>query len=334
MSLFLSRFSTRLNRAGYALGFGMGGFFDGILLHQILQWHHLLSALQTGIFGDVRTQVAADGVFHLLMYIVAAAGLWWLYRSRAELDSAGAARRLLANFWIGFGAWHLVDAVLSHWLLGIHRIRMDTAYPLAYDIGWVALFGIVPLVAGWWLRRSPQAGPPGGGGRPAGPEDAGVPENGVVEHVGTTPSRPPVAPAPRALPATTLPRRSLSQGTAERARALARRHRTFHPVAVVLVGVILIAAAVSLLPLARSPEGIVTVVLRPGASAGPVLKSLPVQGTRLLWTAPGGGVLVFKTDTPPDTLQLYRQGALLVGGAAAGLGGCLDWMASGAARRI
>lgn len=30
-------------RWGAALGFALGGFFDGILLHQILQWHHLLS---------------------------------------------------------------------------------------------------------------------------------------------------------------------------------------------------------------------------------------------------------------------------------------------------
>lgn len=25
------------------LGFALSGFFDGVLLHQILQWHHLLS---------------------------------------------------------------------------------------------------------------------------------------------------------------------------------------------------------------------------------------------------------------------------------------------------
>ena len=37
----------RIRRAGLLLGFAMGGFFDGILLHQILQWHHLLSAIQT-----------------------------------------------------------------------------------------------------------------------------------------------------------------------------------------------------------------------------------------------------------------------------------------------
>ena len=53
------------------LGFALSGFFDGILLHQILQWHHLLSA--TG--GDLAFQVAADGWFHVGMYAIAVAGL-------------------------------------------------------------------------------------------------------------------------------------------------------------------------------------------------------------------------------------------------------------------
>jgi len=51
------------------LGFAIGGFFDGILLHQVLQWHHLLSGLQGGRFDDLRFQIMADGLFHLLMYL-------------------------------------------------------------------------------------------------------------------------------------------------------------------------------------------------------------------------------------------------------------------------
>src|SRR5690606_24499667 len=102
-------------------GFALGGFFDGILLHQILQWHHLLSNVSG---GDLRFQVAADGYFHALMYIVAGIGLWMLWRralSRAPLSGTA----LLAEMMIGFGAWHIVDSVLSHWVLGIHRIRME-----------------------------------------------------------------------------------------------------------------------------------------------------------------------------------------------------------------
>ncbi|MCK1539441.1 DUF2243 domain-containing protein, partial [Bradyrhizobium sp. 176] len=29
--------------AGVLLGLGLGGFFDGIVFHQLLQWHHMLS---------------------------------------------------------------------------------------------------------------------------------------------------------------------------------------------------------------------------------------------------------------------------------------------------
>jgi len=137
---------------GILLGFSLGGFFDGILLHQILQWHHLLSAVQTGALRDLRVQIMADGLFHLLMYLIALTGLWALWRRRHSPETT-APSALLAYALIGFGSWHMIDAALSHWLLGIHRIRMDAANPLAWDIAWLVVFGIVPLVVGMAIRR-------------------------------------------------------------------------------------------------------------------------------------------------------------------------------------
>lgn len=139
--------SGRYRWSGYLLGFALGGFFDGILLHQILQWHHLLSAING---DDIRFQVAADGYFHALMYVIGAAGLWLLWASKDESSASG--RLLLANVLIGFGAWHVIDAVLSHWLLGIHRIRMDRGNPLFWDLLWLGIFGIMPLILGWLMR--------------------------------------------------------------------------------------------------------------------------------------------------------------------------------------
>lgn len=140
-----------LDWAAYALGFALGGFFDGILLHQILQWHHLLSGIEQARH-DIATLILADGLFHLLMYVIAVVGLWLLWRGRAAFAGPGADVRLLANALIGFGLWHIVDGVLSHWILGIHRIRMDVDNPLLWDILWLAVFGIIPLIAGWLLR--------------------------------------------------------------------------------------------------------------------------------------------------------------------------------------
>ncbi len=137
--------ASRYRWAGYCLGFALGGFFDGILLHQILQWHHLLSAIDG---DDVRFQVAADGYFHALMYVIAGVGLWLLATSRQ-----GSPRLLAANALIGFGVWHVVDGVLSHWLLGIHRIRMDSGNPLVWDLLWFVVFGLLPLGLGVLTRR-------------------------------------------------------------------------------------------------------------------------------------------------------------------------------------
>lgn len=146
-------FSNHFEWAGLALGFGIGGFFDGILLHQVLQWHHLLSSVEQARL-DIRVLIMTDGLFHVLMYIITGFGLWLLWRARTEFASPGSDRRLFATALIGFGAWHILDGILSHWVLGIHRIRMDVENPLFWDVLWFGVFGIVPAAIGWMMRRS------------------------------------------------------------------------------------------------------------------------------------------------------------------------------------
>ena len=145
--------SSARARWAIVLGFALGGFFDGILLHQILQWHHLLSLVPA--VDSIRLQVLWDGYFHALMYIVALMGLWGLWRNRAEQENASGAV-LLGGILVGFGFWHVVDSVLSHWVLGIHRIKLDSPNPLMWDLIWFAAFAALPLLVGWMiLRRRP-----------------------------------------------------------------------------------------------------------------------------------------------------------------------------------
>ena len=66
-------------------------------------------------------------------------------------DGSGAV--LLAGILVGFGLWHIVDSVLSHWTLGIHRIKLDSPNPHAWDLIWFAAFGASPLVVGWMMLR-------------------------------------------------------------------------------------------------------------------------------------------------------------------------------------
>lgn len=152
--------SRRLDWAGSLLGLSLGGFFDGILLHQILQWHHLLSLVDA--VDDVSGQILFDGLFHAAMYAIAAAGLVLLLLSRRELGLTGASRLLVGKVFVGFGAWHVLDSVLSHWLLGIHRVKLDSPNPLFWDLLWFAAFGVVPIVIGLLIRRRRPARPPNG----------------------------------------------------------------------------------------------------------------------------------------------------------------------------
>jgi uncharacterized membrane protein len=147
---------TRLTLAGLVLGLALSGFFDGILLHQILQWHHLFS-LAPGLTDDLAGQIMADGLFHAAMYVVALAGIGLLWRARSDLAGDGAGMRLLASLLVGFGLWNVADVIVFHWLAGIHRVRVDVPDPLAWDLGWLVGLGIVPMALAVLLR------PPFGG---------------------------------------------------------------------------------------------------------------------------------------------------------------------------
>lgn len=142
--------NSRWIRWATVLGFALGGFFDGILLHQILQWHHLLSLMPD--VSSLRFQVLWDGYFHALMYAIAALGLWGLWRARNEGTGPWGLQTLGAIL-LGFGVWQFVDSVLSHWILGIHRVKLDSPSPLMWDLIWFFAFALVPMLLGALLLR-------------------------------------------------------------------------------------------------------------------------------------------------------------------------------------
>lgn len=143
--------------AAILLGFAAGGLFDGILLHQILQWHHLLS-LVPGV-ATLRNQILWDGYFHAFMYVAAILGLAGLWRARTRLEEAGW-RSLTGVLLLGFAAWHITDTLVSHWWLAIHRIRIDSPDPLMWDLIWLCGFGLAPAITGGLLLRPPPSAPP------------------------------------------------------------------------------------------------------------------------------------------------------------------------------
>ncbi|AUW57050.1 hypothetical protein C1T17_02095 [Sphingobium sp. SCG-1] len=129
----------------------LSGFFDGILLHQILQWHHFLSLVGGGGLRDVRMQILGDGLFHVAVYLLMITGLYTLWRRRSVLARHGAGRRLLGGVLMGFGVWNMIDVALVHWMLGLHRTRIDVPDPLLYDLIWFLGLGLAVALVGYRL---------------------------------------------------------------------------------------------------------------------------------------------------------------------------------------
>jgi uncharacterized membrane protein len=96
--------------AGILFGLGLGGFFDGIVLHQIMRWHHMLSSwYPLNSLANYELNTLWDGIFHSTTYLFVVAGLFILWRTaqRRHLDWS---RKLLAGtMLIGFGAFNVVE---------------------------------------------------------------------------------------------------------------------------------------------------------------------------------------------------------------------------------
>ncbi|MCU1692763.1 MAG: hypothetical protein JWM64_1854 [Frankiales bacterium] len=129
------------------LGFGLGAFADGIVLHQVLQWHHLTSSYDP----SQRGAVLADGLFHAAAWAVVVGALVWAWR-RPSLRSG---REVVGAVLVGWGAFHVVDQLLFHLLLQAHHIRPG-AHTQLYDWGYTAL-GVLMALAGSTLVRSSHA---------------------------------------------------------------------------------------------------------------------------------------------------------------------------------
>jgi uncharacterized membrane protein len=142
------------------LGFGLGGLVDGIVLHQVLQWHNLVSGqVANTTLAGLRTNLFWDGVFHLTTTALVVAGFLALWRAwQGPRHAGGDLRALLGLVLVGWGAFHVVDQFVFHLLLGLHDIRDDAPNVGLYNWGFfavgVALAGLGTLL---W-RRAARAG--------------------------------------------------------------------------------------------------------------------------------------------------------------------------------
>jgi uncharacterized membrane protein len=125
--------------SGLLFGLGLGGFVDGIVLHQILQWHHMVSAgTPPTTLAGLEVNTVADGFFHLATWVCVLA-------ASVTTISAWRQGRLAPSYSFHFGL------VLVGWGI-FHHVRDDLGAPLSWDLGFLAS-GVLLVVGGWLIHR-------------------------------------------------------------------------------------------------------------------------------------------------------------------------------------
>jgi len=133
--------------AGILLGCGLGAFVDGILLHQLLQWHNMLSSVHAPVdLLSMKYNMVWDGAFHALAWFVTVLGVWRLWRAGKRSDVSWSTPTLVGAALLGWGAFNFVEGLIDHQLLGLHHVHPG-AHELTWDLAFLGL-GVLQTALG------------------------------------------------------------------------------------------------------------------------------------------------------------------------------------------
>ncbi|MFC8592975.1 DUF2243 domain-containing protein [Streptomyces atroolivaceus] len=166
--------SRSLQLPGIILGVGLGGFVDGIVLHQLLQWHHMLTSTNHDRIGvkyypantvsGLEMNTVWDGIFHAICWVAVLTGLAILYaRVTHHRRRVWKSPALWGWILVGWGLFNLVEGVLDHHILGIHHVYAGEQQ-IWWDLGFL-LLGAILVAVGYVIQRRAVPLDPEGEGR-------------------------------------------------------------------------------------------------------------------------------------------------------------------------
>jgi uncharacterized membrane protein len=140
------------------LGAGLGAFLDGIVLHQVLQWHAMVSSVTPPVdLVSSKVNMFWDGVFHLYSWLATGVAVAILVVRLPKTQRIRHGRFVVGGALAGFGLFNLVEGLIDHQIFGIHHVHPGRG-ELAWDLGFLALGAALIVVgtvlASWALRRS------------------------------------------------------------------------------------------------------------------------------------------------------------------------------------
>jgi uncharacterized membrane protein len=144
-----------LTTASIILGIGLGGFIDGIWLHQILQWHEMLSnkvTVDTVIGKSVN--MFWDGVFHFFCLLVVLTGVILLWKLLFRTDINRSKKLFSGGLLLGWGLFNLIEGVIDHHLLKLHYVRQVSGNPDFWNLLFLVVSVVMLIIGGILIYKT------------------------------------------------------------------------------------------------------------------------------------------------------------------------------------
>lgn len=142
-----------LRTAATLIGVGMGGFVDGIVFHQILQTHNMLSAkLPKTTIANIEINMVWDGIFHAFCWIMVFSGLMLLWNAGKKADVPWSSKTLFGSMLLGWGLFNLIEGLLDHHILNLHHVIERLGVSFADYL--FLLSGVVFIAIGSAMNRA------------------------------------------------------------------------------------------------------------------------------------------------------------------------------------
>ena len=145
-----------LTTAAMVLGIGIGGFIDGIVFHQILQWHEMISSKIPPITLEAKSvNMFWDGIFHTFNLLVVITGmlLLWKLLQHKGIDKSGSL--LVGGLLLGWGLFNIVEGGIDHQLLKLHNVRDVSNNIEIWNYGFLLISGILFALGYFLVHRKP-----------------------------------------------------------------------------------------------------------------------------------------------------------------------------------
>lgn len=138
--------NKNLFAAGFILGFGLLGAVDGIVFHQLLQWHHMIQS------PNIQLEIFTDGLFTALFSAMLVWGGVKIFKDARENELGKSWKVFIGGIFIGGGIFNLVEGIIDHHILKVHRVNPLAENPLMYDLAFLAV-GLLLVMIGFIITK-------------------------------------------------------------------------------------------------------------------------------------------------------------------------------------